>query len=140
MRFLDTNILVYAVDERDEHKFAVATSILADALDNNIEYSIAVQTLSEFTNVAIGKLKLPSAEVADFVRVFSDISTVRPDFGIVVRGIEIKNRYDIQFYDAMMLAAAERVGADVFYSEDLSDGQVYSGVKVLNPFKKTLRS
>lgn len=135
MTFLDTNILVYSVDERDEHKFAVATSILADALDNNTEYSIAVQTLSEFTNVAIGKLRLPGAEVADFVRVFSDISTVRPDFGIVVRGIEIKNRYDIQFYDAMMLAAAERAGASEFYTEDLNDGQLYCDIKAVNPFK-----
>lgn len=52
-----------------------------------------------------------------------------------MRGIEIKNRYDIQFYDAMMLAAAERAGASEFYTEDLNDGQLYCDIKAVNPFK-----
>ena len=39
------------------------------------------------------------------------------------------------FFDAMMLAAAERAGADTFLSEDLADGETYCGIKVSNPFK-----
>ena len=35
----------------------------------------------------------------------------------------------------MMLAAAERAGAEEFYSEDLNDGQIYCGMKAVNPFK-----
>ena len=58
MIFLDSNVLVYSVDERDEHKFAIATSILENALSDRDAYAIAVQTLAEFTNVAIGKLAL----------------------------------------------------------------------------------
>ena len=114
MIFLDSNVLVYSVDERDERKFSIATAILDNALNERNEYAIAVQTLAEFTNVAIGKLALPSNEVIDFVKTYSDITTVRPDHDIVVRGVAIKNRYDIQFYDAMMLAAAERAGATEF--------------------------
>ena len=135
MIFLDTNVLVYSVDERDSRKFSIATSILDNALSDQDGYAIAVQTLSEFTNVAIGKLALPSNEVTDFVETYSEITTVRPDHDIVVRGISIKNRYDIQFYDAMMLAAAERAGATEFYTEDLNDGQFYCDIKAVNPFK-----
>lgn len=135
MIFLDSNVLVYSVDERDERKFAIATSIVDDALNDHEGYAIAVQTLAEFTNVAIGKLALPSDEVVDFVKMFSDISTVRPDSEIVQRGVAIKNRYDIQFYDAMMLAAAERAGASEIYTEDLNDGQFYCDIKAVNPFK-----
>ena len=132
MIFLDSNVLVYSVDERDERKFTIATSILDNALNDQDGYAIAVQTLAEFTNVAIGK---PSDEVVDFVKTYSDITTVRPDHNIIVRGVAIKNRYDIQFYDAMMLAAAERVGATEFYTEDLNDGQLYCDIKAVNPFK-----
>ena len=135
MTVLDSNILVYSVDERDERKFAIATSILDTARSDRDEYAIAVQTLAEFTNVAIGKLALPPDEVVDFVKIYSDITTVRPDHDIVVRGVAIMNRYTIQFYDAMMLAAAERAGATEFYTEDLNDGQFYCDIKAVNPFK-----
>lgn len=52
-----------------------------------------------------------------------------------MRGVEIKALYGIQFYDAMMVAAAERVEAGEIWTEDLNDGQMYCGVKAVNPFK-----
>ena len=47
----------------------------------------------------------------------------------------IKKQYGLQFYDSLMLAAAEAAGCSEFLSEDLNDGQVYCGLKVVNPFK-----
>lgn len=52
-----------------------------------------------------------------------------------LRGLEIKRRYQLQFYDALMVSAAERAGCDEIYTEDLNDGQLYCGVKAVNPFK-----
>jgi predicted nucleic acid-binding protein len=42
-----------------------------------------------------------------------------------------------QYYDAALLAAAERLGASIFYSEDLSHRQTYGSVTVINPFIET---
>ena len=77
----------------------------------------------------------PLDKVDGFLDFFDNLPIVNPDRTLPRRGLEIKNRYDIQFYDAMMLAAAERAGAAEFYTEDLNDGQFYGSVRAVNPFK-----
>ena len=47
-----------------------------------------------------------------------------------------KDLYGTQFYDSLLLAAGEATGCDLFLSEDLNDGQIYCGMKVVNPFKR----
>ena len=44
-------------------------------------------------------------------------------------------RYELQFYDSLLLATAEALGCDEFLTEDLNDGQMYGSVKAVNPFK-----
>ena len=51
------------------------------------------------------------------------------------RAIEIKDEYGIQFYDALIVAAAEAAGCETLYSEDMGDGQKYGGILIMNPFK-----
>ncbi len=54
----------------------------------------------------------------------------------LVRGaVRIMSQYGLQYYDSLMLAAAEAEQCDVILTEDLNDGQVYCGVKAANPFK-----
>ena len=133
--FFDTNVLVYAADNRDERKQRIARNLIKDALNGRLNGWISVQTLSEFINSILNKLKLPLDKVDGFLDFFDNLPIVNPDRTLPRRGLEIKNRYDIQFYDAMMLAAAERAGATEFYTEDLNDGQLYGSVKAVNPFK-----
>jgi len=134
MTFLDTNVLVYAVDFRDGRKQSIAERIVEDALRRSDEYAIAVQTLTEFANVALSKLKKSEAEVSELVRVYMDIQTIIPEAATVLRGLDIRKTYGIQFYDAMMISAAQKVGAKTIYTEDLNDGQSYGGVIAVNPF------
>lgn len=133
--FLDTNVLVYAVDASDPDKHAKAVSIVQDALRDRRAYAVSVQALTEFANVALGKLALPPAAVLDFLRVFRGLDAIAPDLPLVLRGVELKALHGIHFYDAMMVAAAERAGAAEFWSEDLNPGQRYVGVLVRNPFR-----
>ena len=133
--FFDTNVLVYAADNRDERKQRIARNLIKGALNGRLDGWISVQTLSEFINSILNKLKLPLDKVDGFLDFFDNLPIVNPDRTLPRRGLEIKNRYDIQFYDAMMLAAAERAGATEFYTEDLNDGQLYGSVKAVNPFK-----
>lgn len=135
LTFLDSNVLVYAIDPRDKRKMMIAKNIVSSALRGYRQCAISVQTLTEFVNVAIKKLKKPTDEINDFLRAYMGLRTITVDPAMVPRGFEIKNRYDIQFYDAMMLAAAERAGASEIYTEDLNDGQLYCDIKAVNPFK-----
>ena len=133
--FFDTNVLVYLADNRDARKQHIAKRLVASALTKRIDGWISVQTISEFINSALNKLKLPYDKVEGLLDFFDNLPIVNPDRDLPRRGLEIKNRYAIQFYDAMMLAAAERAGATEFYTEDLNDGQLYCDIKAVNPFK-----
>jgi predicted nucleic acid-binding protein len=52
-----------------------------------------------------------------------------------MRAFELKGRYQISYSDAAIIAAAQHLGCEIIYSEDLSDGQNYGGVIVRNPFE-----
>ena len=93
--FLDTNILVYAVDRSDGPKNAKAVSVLQAALRQRNSYAISVQCLTEFANVAMRKIGMAPDAVLDFIRMFRNITTVVPECELVVRGVEIKALYGI---------------------------------------------
>lgn len=133
--FFDANVLVYTADNRDERKQRIARDLVTSVLTGRLNAWISVQTLSEFINVSLKKLKLPPDKVEGFLDFFDNIPIINPDLEMIRRSFAIKNRYVIQFYDAMMLAAAERAEAVEFYTEDLNDGQMYCNIKVVNPFK-----
>ena len=134
MTFLDTNVLVYAIDKRDMRKKQIAKEIVLTAR-NSQDYVISSQVLNEFSNVAISKLKKTRQETKGFVELFIDIRTVavRPEW--TVRAIEIMEQYSLQFYDSLLLASANALGCDCILTEDLNDGQIYFGVKAVNPFR-----
>ena len=131
---LDTNVLVYAVDRSDAKKNAKAVSIVQAALRGRRDYAVSSQSLSEFANVAFRKLALPADSILEFLRVFKGLATILPDNEVISRGVEIKALYGLQFYDATLVAAAERAGAREIWSEDLNPGQRYGGILAVNPF------
>lgn len=134
MIFLDTNILVYSVDPRDAVKQRIARSIVFEAVDSET-FLISAQVLNEFANVAVRKLNLPRVQIVSMVEKFSAIHTVPVLPGWTAQAMEIMGRYGIQFFDALLLAAAEAHGCDTIYTEDLADGHTYCGVRAENPFK-----
>jgi len=134
MRFVDSNVLVYAVDPRDAAKQRQAKAIVKAARDQ-AAYVISAQVINEFASVALSKLGKSKEDVRKFIELFQVIRTVdvRPSWS--VRALEIMERYDLQYYDSLLLAAAESLGCDEFVSENLNDGQVYCGIKAVNPFR-----
>ena len=134
MTFLDSNVLVYAVDARDAGKQKIAKSIVMSAR-NSTDYVISAQVLNEFSNVAMRKLGKTRAEVMGFAELFKAIRSVPVKSEWTMRALEMMGLYDLQFYDTLLLVAAKELGCDRFLTEDLSDGQTYSGVLAVNPFR-----
>ena len=58
----------------------------------------------------------------------------------ILEALELETRYQISFWDALVVHAAQSAGTQVLYSEDLSDGQLYGPVPVINPFTHDVRS
>ena len=134
MTFLDTNVLVYSIDGKDPAKQAVARDIVVSAVRGG-GFLISAQVLNEFSNIALLKLKLSVEEVRKFVSFFSRIGVVSLESRWTDAALLLKQRYETQFFDSLLLAAAQENGCDEILTEDLNDGQMYGSVKAVNPFK-----
>lgn len=137
MKFVDTNIFAYAIDKTDPVKQAIAKSLVAEALRPGANYGISVQVLSEFASVALRKMHIAESSVAAMLSILRRIPCLDLTPDIPIRAVDLQRLFDIQFYDAQMLAAAERLGCIEFISEDLSDGQMYGSIRSVNPFKSS---
>jgi predicted nucleic acid-binding protein len=135
MTFLDTNIAVYAVDSHDSRKHEIAADLI-DAAVSGEGFRISAQVLFEFANICQKKLGCTAQEVLKLLDGLGSVETVNQTPQIVARAVEIKALYGISLQDSMIVAAAEKSGCAELLSEDLSDGQVYAGVRVRNPFKE----
>ena len=134
MKFIDTNVLIYFVDGRNQAKQSIARTVIADAIGNP-EYVMSLQVLNEFANVSLKKLGMTEDEVRQYIEAFQRMRIVFQQSGWTVRALEIRKQYGLQFYDSLLLTAAEASGCDEFWTEDLNDGQMYCGIKAVNPFK-----
>jgi len=130
---LDTNVLVYAFSNagRDAVKARIAREWI-----NREDWGVTVQVLQEFY---VNAIRAPHQLGHDeAVAMIEEIASSRPvigaDLALMRLALQIKRRYGIAYWDAAVIAGARRLGAAVLVSEDLSHGQDYGGVRVLNPF------
>ena len=135
--FFDTNILVYAVDQRDPEKQARSRALVTEAIENNTG-ALSTQVLSEFFTVSTSRRRMPqplsNADARLIVEQISVMPVIAVDLSLVRRAIETSQRYAIAYWDALIVAAAERAACTRILSEDLNSGQIYNGVPVFNPF------
>ena len=133
--FVDTNILLYAHDVADPAKNRRAVELLEQlwADGNGV---LSTQVLQEFAVNLQRRIahSLTFAEVRRRIVLYLDWEVVVNGEGSVLRGLDAQERNQISFWDAMIVQAAESAGCEVLYSEDLSHGQEYGGVMVVNPF------
>ena len=132
--FIDTNILIYAAAGRHDvpEKNARAWSLLDDA-----KFGLSGQVLAEFYVNVLTKPKVPlkPSEAARWVDRLSTVPVVAIDADLVREAIGHSQRYRISYWDAALVAAAERLDAPVLYTEDLNHDQLYGSVRVVNPFR-----
>jgi predicted nucleic acid-binding protein len=134
-QFVDTNIFVYAYDTTAgaQHERA---KLLLQQLWNARRGAISIQVLQEFYVNITRKIPFPlSNDTAK--QIISDLQTWKvhsPTIADVLDAIGIQQRYQISFWDAFIVRSATQTGSDRSWSEDLNSGQVYGGVRVVNPF------
>ena len=134
MVFLATNVLVYAALNQDPHKHATAAQIVRDLLASD-SGAISAQVVNEFTNTMFKKTTRSPENIRALNGIFRPMLRLDMTAGLVDSAISLKQRYGLQYYDSLIVAAAQCLNCDVLYSEDMSDGAVYDGVKVITPFR-----
>lgn len=132
--FVDTNILVYAHDRSTGIKHVKARE-LVQALWDSGDGVLSTQVLQELCVNLRRKAGSPLTldEVRSLIRDYAawEIVTNTPES--VLEALEIENRYQISFWDALIIQAARQSGASILYSEDLAAGQHYVSIRVVNP-------
>lgn len=133
--FLDTNVLVYSLDEDVPAKKGVAERLIAEESEAG-RASLSTQVLQEFYVVVTRKLKRPlSPERAESaVRALSVLPVVQIDPPLILAAIGRARRYRLSFWDSLIVEAALAGGATTLYSEDLRDGLQIDGLTIRNPF------
>ena len=132
-RFIDTNILLYAYDLESPQKRAQAKKIVEHGWQSLGEAAISVQVLQEL-QVNLEKRKVPKGEVHQLIYDLSIWPVVDNTLMILKVALNEQVRWQLSFWDAMILAAARSCGASELISEDFSHNQDYDGVKAVNPF------
>ena len=135
--FLDTNVLVYAVDASVPRKRAAALAILEDEARHLV---VSAQVLEEFYWTVTRKLRppMPADEAQAMVRELTRATdVVAVDASLVEDAIDLAQRTPLALWDAAIVITAERGGCSAWLTEDLNDGQEIEGVLVRDPFMGT---
>jgi predicted nucleic acid-binding protein len=131
--FVDTNILVYAASNAaaDQARHDLALELL-----DRSDLALSAQVLAEFYSVATSKTKLNLThdEAIVLLQALARIPTCLITRQLVMEAVELRQRFQISYWDAASIAAAKEMGCQTLYSEDLNPGQNYDGVTVVNPF------
>jgi predicted nucleic acid-binding protein len=134
--FVDTNILLYAHDDSAGTKRNEARALLEHLWESR-DGCLSIQVLQEFFVNVTRKIAKPlSAETAR--EIIADLSHWHihvPAADDVLGAIDIHQHTGLSFWDSMIVRSAAEMGCKVLYSEDLSTGQDYVGVRVENPFQ-----
>lgn len=134
--FLDTNVFVYAFGA-DARKRARALELVEGALKTR-EGMISAQVAQEFLNVALRKFARPMSndEAARyFDQVLEPLCAVWPDAELYRRALGLRARYQLSFYDSLVVAAALAANCATLYSEDLQSGQRVESLTIVDPFR-----
>lgn len=133
--FVDTNILLYSRDASEPEKQAIASARLAELWENR-SGRLSVQVLNEYFVNATRKLNpgLSPEEAWDDIESLSAWNPLPIDMTILTRCFAVQRRYQLSWWDSMIIAAAETAGCTRILSEDLSHGASYFGITVENPF------
>jgi predicted nucleic acid-binding protein len=132
--FVDTNILMYAHDRSAGAKHERAAA-LVEELWRDRSGIVSTQVLQELCVNLRRRAGRPldAKATRDIVADYLTWRVVVNGGDSILEALELQERYRISFWDALVVGAAQFSGADVLYSEDFSDGQLYGPVRVRNP-------
>jgi predicted nucleic acid-binding protein len=133
---LDTNILIYSVDRTAGPRHAMARQIMQRA--SLMQCCLTLQAISEFYTVATRKGMMPRPDAMRVAEAMIDLfRTATASEGAVRTALASADAGRASYWDALLVATAAEAGCTVILTEDLSDGSMLHGVRVLNPFAGT---
>ena len=131
--FFDSNILIYAEDAADPLKQMKAVELIVDH-GRQRSGVLSVQVLGEYFSAVTRKLKLDPGVARSQVEFYSRFHVVEPTVADTLAAIDIHRLRGFSYWDSLIFHCARQAGCTVLLTEDLQNGQVIDGVRIVNPF------
>lgn len=133
--FVDTNVLVYAHDLSAGNRHAKAKALLAALWEHRVG-SLSTQVLQEFYSVVTRKSKppMPPSKARTIVAAYGEWCDVATEPQLIVAASRLEEGHTLAFWDALIVQAAIRAGAERLVSEDLQHGRCFGPLTIDNPF------
>lgn len=129
---LDTNILIYAELEPESDKGQRAAGLILRASSDGV---IPVQALGEYLHFVRRRAPLALGEAMQQAAIYSaTFLAPATTSDIMGAAAELARAHHMQLWDAVVCAASAAAGATVLLSEDMQDGRVLNGLRIVNPF------
>lgn len=133
--FLDSNVLIYSIDDGEVVKQQIANNLITSLSEKG--GVISTQVLQEFYNIATKKLGISKQDAKVLLERLSDCFIVHKNtVSDILHAIEISIKTQFSFWDSLILSAAIAEGCTTLYSEDLNDGQIVEEIVIKNPMQK----
>jgi len=132
--FLDTNILVYSLDQADAAKKAKCRGLIR-SLTAGSRGVISTQVMQEFYVAATSKLGTDPLLTKDILRSLEHFETVVVSPNLIKEAIDCSIINRLSFWDALIIVSAESARCEILWTEDLNHGQIIRGVRIENPLK-----
>jgi len=137
--FLDTNIFVYCFDNTAPLKSKIANTLVTKALETGYGL-VSYQVVQEFFNVALRRFK-PAFTAHDaeryFSMVFQPLLAVHSSPSLYFQALSLKSRYQLAWYDSLIVAGAAESGCTALVTEDMQHGLKIESLRIVNPFLTT---
>lgn len=133
LTFLDTNILVYAEDQSEQIKRRQAVQLILEHKRQRTGV-VSLQVLQEFFTTVTRKFNLDLGIARYKVEFHSRFIVGEPTVTDILAAIDIHRIHGFSYWDALILRMAKQTGCRVLLTEDLQHGQVFDGVRIVNPF------
>ena len=132
--FVDTNILITALDPADPWKRQVSADLLRQTIGNRT-LTLSPQSLNEAYRVLSQRRRMmPAREARAYIATLAPWAIAPLDAATTQRAFEVEDETGYSWWDSLMLASALRAGCRLFVSEDLSHGHDVSGLRIASPF------
>lgn len=133
--FLDTNILVYARDSRFPEKQSIADKLVQNAFASGLG-RVSRQVLHEFYVTTTRKLSpgLDKKEAREAVTALEYLETAPRTGAALKYAWSLEDRFQLSFWDSLIIAAASLEECSVIYTEDLRPGLQVDKLRIVNPF------
>lgn len=130
--FIDTNILVYAIDTSAGDKRKKAQKIVLDLWNQSERAFISTQVLSEL-HVTLLKKGLSAAQSQKIVKDYCQWQVVQMHEDLILAAIKDQINWKLSYWDSLILATAQSIKADIILSEDFQNKRLYGSVRAINP-------